>query len=339
MIAIITKLRNLFSHRIIFDYVWLDGADPAGLRSITHVHYRRFFSLTASPPIKTFAGLSTNQSNEELSDCLLVPVRVYPNPFRANGKLVLAEVCTPEKQPHASNYRHSLAQVTRTTRSKGPLFGIEQEYYLTRNPGQDIFKSDTNYCGVGTASVFSRAIVARHLDLCLITNIHITGYNAEATRGQWEFQVGPDDPLTVADDLIIARYILLRLAEEDNLNVSFNPVPENMSFNMSGAHVNFSDRKTRCANGLSALEQKIHKLETSHIEAIAILGTDNERRLRANNPKYQSFKSGRLDRSAAIRIPLLTVRKNSGHFEDRRPGANINPYRYLHFLLTKLYDL
>lgn len=336
LISIVT---GFLSRKVIFEYIWLDGRDPATIRSITHAYKKPIFLRISAIPAPTFAGFSTQQATENQSDCRLSPVRIYQNPFHARSYLVLCEVYDADGHPHATNHRYRLAKTASSTRLNRPLFGVEQEYYLTQNSLENIAKSDVNYCGVGPAAVFFRGIVARHLDFCLVAGLKITGYNAEATRGQWEFQIGPDDPLTTADHLIIARYILLRLCEAENLGITFHPVPVDSPFNMSGAHVNVSDRETRYANALYAIGCKIKALEASHPEAISILGVANEQRLKNNNESYQTFTSGKLDRSASIRIPLSTTRNQSGHFEDRRPGADVDPYVYFDFLLKKLYDL
>ena len=38
------------------------------------------------------------------------------------------------------------------------------------------------------------------------------------------------------------------------------------------------------------------------------------------------FKAGNSDRGASIRIPIPTAEKGYGYLEDRRPGANADPY-------------
>ena len=38
------------------------------------------------------------------------------------------------------------------------------------------------------------------------------------------------------------------------------------------------------------------------------------------------FRAGASDRSASIRIPLPTQENGYGYLEDRRPGANSDPY-------------
>ena len=38
------------------------------------------------------------------------------------------------------------------------------------------------------------------------------------------------------------------------------------------------------------------------------------------------FKSGVSNRGASIRVPISTDKKGCGYIEDRRPGANADPY-------------
>jgi glutamine synthetase len=41
--------------------------------------------------------------------------------------------------------------------------------------------------------------------------------------GQWEFQVGPCEGLGIGDELWVARYLLLRVAELFKVTISFEP--------------------------------------------------------------------------------------------------------------------
>ena len=43
--------------------------------------------------------------------------------------------------------------------------------------------------------------------------------------GQWEFQIGPLDTVTVADHVWVARYLLFRLAEKHGIEVTIEPKP------------------------------------------------------------------------------------------------------------------
>jgi glutamine synthetase len=47
-----------------------------------------------------FDGSSTKQAEGGSSDCLLVPVAIYPDPTRINGYLVMTEVMHADGTPH-----------------------------------------------------------------------------------------------------------------------------------------------------------------------------------------------------------------------------------------------
>jgi len=54
-------------------------------------------------------------------------------------------------------------------------------------------------------------LVEEHLDLCLAAGINHEGINAEVAKGQWEFQIFGKGSKKAADEVWLARYLLLRL--------------------------------------------------------------------------------------------------------------------------------
>ena len=51
------------------------------------------------------------------------------------------------------------------------------------------------------------------------------------------------------------------------------------------------------------------------------------------------FRSGVADRGASIRIPRHVADDGYGYLEDRRPGANADPYEVAHILLETVCEL
>ena len=68
------------------EYLWLDGCTPTQIRYKTKV-VKEFGGLEGAP-IWGFDGSSTEQSDGSSSDCVLKPVRVYPNPLESNSSIV-----------------------------------------------------------------------------------------------------------------------------------------------------------------------------------------------------------------------------------------------------------
>src|SRR3546814_475574 len=192
-----------------------------------------------------FDGSSTLQAEGHSSDCVLKPVAVYPDPARTNGVLVMCEVMLPDGvTPHPSNSRATIFD------DEGAWFGFEQEYFFYEDgrplgfPEQGYpAPQGPYYTGVGYKNVGSIAceIVEEHLDLCLAAGINHEGINAEVAKGQWEFQVFGKGSKKAADQIWMARYLLLRLCEKYGIDIEFHCKPlGDTDWNGSGMHCNFS---------------------------------------------------------------------------------------------------
>ena len=48
---------------------------------------------------------------------------------------------------------------------------------------------------------------------------------------------------------------------------------------------------------------------------------------------FNTFSSGKADRTSSVRIPLFVERDGYGYFEDRRPASNCDPYLVTSLLL------
>jgi len=320
------------------EYIWLDGYKPtASLRSKTKVITGPVSSL-ADVPEWGFDGSSTMQAEGHSSDCLLKPVAQRKDPLRGeHDVLVMCEVLNPDGTPHESNARAHLRSVVKKFASEEPWFGIEQEYTLydgERPLGFPIAggypgPQGPYYCAVGAEKVMGRSLVEDHLDACLDAGISISGINAEVMPGQWEFQVGALGPLDVSDELWMARWLLERIGEEYGLSVSYAPKPVSGDWNGAGCHTNFSTKAMREDGGFAVVEKACKKMEAKHAEHIKVYGAGNEARLtgRHETCSINEFRYGVSDRGASIRIPIFTVKYNKGYLEDRRPAANIDPYK------------
>jgi glutamine synthetase len=222
-------------------------------------------------------------------------------------------------------------------------FGIEQEYTFFKEGRPLGFPKEgypapqgPYYCGVGAANIYGREVVKEHMAACLQSNLLFAGINAEVMPGQWEFQIGTGGLLAVADDLTIARWLLHRIAEEYDVNVSLDCRPAKGDWNGAGAHTNFSTKAMRenSSTFTSVLEKLRDKME-AHIE---VYGEGVKDRLTGAHETcdYKTFRYGVSDRGASVRIPWHVNKAGKGYLEDRRPGANIDPYLVLERLMSTI---
>jgi glutamine synthetase len=318
------------------EYLWLDGYEPVpNLRSKTKVVEVDELPSADELPLWGFDGSSTRQAEGSSSDCVLKPVAVFPDPARTNGALVMCEVLLPDGTPHPSNTRATIPDDPET------WFGFEQEYFLYRDGAPLGFPREgfpppqgEYYTGVGFRNVgeVARQIVEEHIDLCLEAGIELEGVNAEVAKGQWEFQIFGKGSKRAADEVWVARYLLLRLCERYGVDVNFHPKPlgVDVDWNGSGMHTNFSTAHMREVGGEEYFRSLMAAFDEAKAEHIAVYGPDNHLRLTGlhETAAIDEFTYGVADRGASIRVPHSFVNNGfRGYLEDRRPNSAGDPYR------------
>jgi glutamine synthetase len=314
------------------EYIWIDGTEPTRkLRSKTKI-----VPNGKKPPMWGFDGSSTNQAIGHFSDCVLNPVWSCPDPLRGpSDVLVMCEVLNADMTPHVTNSRAAVVEVGKKYASFEPKFGIEQEYTFFQDGRplgwpEEGFPAPQGpyYCGVGGTKMPGRDIVEAHTLACMRAGIGIEGTNAEVMMGQWEFQVGILSPVDVGDQLWVARWLLERIAEEFEVDVSLDAKPIKGDWNGAGAHTNFSTKQMRANGGWSAIIAGCEALGTRIEEHIKNYGVGIEERLTGahETAPWSKFSYGVSDRGASVRIPGGVARDKKGYFEDRRPNANVDPY-------------
>ena len=309
-----------------------------------------------------FDGSSTKQAIGRDSDVLIKPVAMFNDPFRgAPHKLVLCETFTRDGVVHETNYRHKCKQVMEIAKDFKPQFGIEQEYTMMSResevktttthdgldkciyqyphkwldhdkPGQG--EQGPYYCGAGGGRAFGREIVEEHLDKCIEAGIKICGVNAEVMPSQWEFQIGICEGVEMGDHLFVARYILDRVSEKYDVDISLHPKPYPGDWNGAGGHTNYSTVQMRNGKegktGLEFIEEACEKLckQDRHEAHMKIYGKHNELRMTGKHEtaSYDKCNWGLSDRGKSIRVPLLVKKNKRGYLEDRRPSSHLDPY-------------
>lgn len=333
-------------------YIWLDGATSQKMRSKERVIENKADMTLEDFPDWGYDGSSTYQATGDDSDLIIKPVYFIEDPVSNPGNyLVLCEVYNPDGEtPHKTNKRAELRDLLAQCADADPWIGFEQEYTLFRG-SRPLGWPEVGYpapqgpfyCGVGADEVFGRNLVEAHTAACIDSGLMIFGTNAEVMPGQWEYQMGyrdikgeSADPLTVSDHLWLARWLLCRIGEEFNVSVSLAPKPIKGDWNGTGMHTNFSTKATRDPKtGMDAIKKASAALEKTHREHIRVYGKDLAFRLTGDHEtsSINDFSAGVANRGCSIRIPRAVQDKGYGYLEDRRPGANANPYEVSSALL------
>ena len=327
------------------EYIWIDGTSPTPLlRSKTKI-IPDFAGAIADMPMDEwgFDGSSTEQAQGDSSDCVLRPVFQCPDPIRGGKNvLVMCDVLlAKDASPHPSNTRAPLAAAQAKYADQEMWYGIEQEYTMLRLDGSPYgfpvggFPKPQGpyYCGVGAGRVVGREIIEEHTQACIDAGLLIAGTNAEVMPGQWEFQIGAADGLTVSDHMHVARWLLHRIAEDYDVVISFDAKPMKGDWNGAGAHTNFSTKAMR--EGYPAIIEACEKLGTRVMEHVENYGHDIQSRLTGKHETapWNKYSYGVSNRGASVRIPWQVARDQKGYAEDRRPNANIDPYTVTRLIL------
>jgi glutamine synthetase len=325
------------------EYIWIDGTEPTPLlRSKTKI----LADNVTTPPMWGFDGSSTEQATGDKSDCALKPVFTCPDPIRGGKNiLVLCEVLLAQTgEPHPTNTRAACAAAAEKYKSAEMIYGIEQEYTMMRIDGTPFgfpagggmpAPQGPYYCGVGAGRVVGRQIIEEHTEACMEAGLLIEGTNAEVMPGQWEFQIGAADALTVSDHLTVARWLLHRIAEDFDVVISLAAKPQKGDWNGAGAHTNFSTKAMREDKDMKAITAACEAIGTRVMEHVENYGHDIQSRLTGKHETapWNKFSYGVSHRGASIRIPWTVARDGKGYAEDRRPNANCDPYTVTRLIL------
>jgi len=330
----------------VAEYIWIGGSG-SDIRSKT-MCIPQICSKIEDFPVWNFDGSSTQQAPTNDSEILLRPVFFCKDPFRQikEGEnkgftcLVLCETLKTDLTPAKANFRHYAQKIFEATLDEKPWFGFEQEYILmkpegtySKHPlgfpkGGYAAPQGPYYCSVGASNSVGRYVAEAHLKCCLYAGLKVSGINAEVFPGQWEFQIGPVEGLNGCDQLWMARYILHRVCEEFNVDVTFEPKPVKGDWNGSGCHTNFSFESCRKEGGYDRIIEAMVDLSAKHSDHIFVYGEENDQRLTGvhETAYIDKFSYGIGNRGSSVRIPTSTIKEKKGYFEDRRPAANCDPY-------------
>lgn len=328
------------TNNIVIEYVWLDG--EYNLRSKTRViKVSKYDDISLETfPEWNYDGSSTYQATTDNSEIILKPIDYYItiDLFANLGchYIVLCSTYDTKGEPIKTNSYYFAEEIFNKYADLEPWFGLEQEYYFLKKSQyymKDDLRNIEEYCRPNRNSV-EREMVIKHLEMCLELGLNISGVNAEVTESQWEFQIGPCLGISACNELTIARFLLERIAEQYDYKISYHPkLFGNISG--SGCHINFSTKVTREEGGIEHILKYINYLKNNHLQTLETYGAENKNRLsgKFETASWSEFNWGIGTRNTSIRVPYQTAKEQKGYFEDRRPGANIDPYKACSTLL------
>ena len=150
-------------------------------------------------------------------------------------------------------------------------------------------------------------------------------------KGQWEFQIFGKGSKTAADQMWMARYLMMRLCEKYEVDIEWHCKPlGDTDWNGSGMHCNFSTEYMRTVGGKDYFEALMKQFDKNLEAHIAVYGPDNDKRLTGKHETapWNKFNYGIADRGASVRVPHSFVNNGyKGYLEDRRPNSMGDPYQ------------
>lgn len=238
-----------------------------------------------------------------------------------------------------------------------PQFGFEQEFFIidpaTNQPPYSDNGSPNNqlyYCGSNSYTATLEQILKNTAQRLIELGITVHGYNMEVEPGQGEIQVFGNG-IDACHDLMMTRYILTCVCADEGYDISFANNVLGEGFNGSGCHTNFSTSETRVSQptilcktpGMYAITKYLTFME-NYSKTHAMNETDFEKvfgkyvckRLTGKNETsdWKQFTWSVGDRHTSVRVPFGVSNQGHGYIEDRRPGANVNPYAIVSHLLN-----
>jgi glutamine synthetase len=174
------------------------------------------------------------------------------------------------------------------------------------------------------------------VDALIELGIPVEAHHHEvATGGQCEIDMRYQDLVTMADSVMMYKYVAKNIAHRHGKVVTFMPKPL-FGDNGSGMHVHFSlwkgDKPLFAGNKYAGLsDMGLHAIGgiLKHAPALCALCNPTTNSYKRLVPGYEApvnlVYSSR-NRSAAIRIPMYSEKANTKRIEFRCPDSSCNPY-------------
>ncbi|KAJ8321546.1 hypothetical protein KUTeg_000902 [Tegillarca granosa] len=220
---------------------------------------------------KTFEGV------EQRKELVLKPVVMYRDPFRrGRNKMVLCELWATMDKPAVVNTRRSCTQLFKEIEEEGVWIEMEQQYFLmgdnrlSLTSDKDPSATNNNFgteVGMCKSPGFERDLAEMHFQACLYAGLKMYGLKRNDTSNQWEYHIGPCEGVDLAYQIVISRYLLLRIGELFGVEITVTPVvsAENAPNKTLVGYMNFSTTKMRKEGGINTkyINKALEILRTS----------------------------------------------------------------------------
>lgn len=313
------------------------------------------------------------QINE--SDMLLMPdpETAFLDPFTAVPTLsLICNVAQPGGELYSRDPRHIAHKAEAYLRSTGiadtAYFGPEAEFFIfdevryrsTTNEQSAFVDSEEGHWNSGRVGTPDRPNLGHRMrakegyfpvapndtlqdlraEMALTMEECGIGVEAQhhevATAGQAEIDMRFDTLTTMADRLLLYKYIVKNVARRAGKTVTFMPKPI-FGDNGSGMHVHVSlwrDEKplfydAKGYAGLSEMARMFIGGLLTHAPSILAFGAPSTNSYRRLVPGYEApvnLVYSQRNRSAAVRIPMYTENPKAKRIEFRPPDPTANPY-------------
>lgn len=326
-----------------FVFTDLDG----GLMSVTipHKHVNSALSDGLKFDGSSVPGFSQISESDMHLEADLESFRVLSD--LAYGQKTAAVVCNvrrSEVQDYEGDPRTFLKNVSKSFNDMGYtlLCGPEIEFYLFDK--SDL--KDNNLNVVDDHKYFDsiKCQLLKEMTESMINALNESGIDTEkihheVAAGQYEMSLKYAPAVKLADNVVLAKHIIKSVASRFGFVATFMPKPI-FGINGSGMHVHYSlwDNKNNC----NAFHDDSDELNLSNTAKAFLNGNVKYLAELAAfiNPTVNSYKRlvpgyeapvyvcvGKMNRSAAIRIPLVNDgQPNATRAELRAPDPACNPY-------------
>ncbi|TET62041.1 MAG: glutamine synthetase [Candidatus Stahlbacteria bacterium] len=252
----------------------------------------------------------------------------------------ICDVYAPDHKPAPVDPRAVLKNNLKLLRTKGMEYyiGAELEFYLFCRDGDKVLTLPHDRVGYfDLGGDLALRIRKQMCDRLEAFGIDIEAGHHEVGRGQHEIDLLYTTALKLADNVLTARMVIKKVAEENNLYATFMPKPI-FGAAGNGMHIHqsiFKGKKNQFSNpkdsyGLSKLAYNYLAGVLKYMKEISALTSplvNSYKRLVSGFEAPVYICWGRMNRSALVRVPRISRNNfDSVRVELRSCDPSANPY-------------